>query len=565
MRGRGWLSSFSVGDPAADRGVPLVSAFRWDTGVQVHAGQRRARARTVAVTTGTLGEPAASATTTRGRQVAGRVALQPVAGPDRRRVGRARAVRHDATRCARPAPTGDDGAFTQTGVGRRRRVLARLLPASGSRRSSATGGCRSSARPRSTLPLRAVVDVGRRPLQAAAGPLRRGARRSSRLQRDRRHRRGPRPWDAPVTRVEVGGGYSLQRNLLLKLSFQRNTRDGGRAQRRDARRGAARLLVLMTQTQSDTQWRRGANGDRAAPLTLRAVLASASLSSALRVASVVRAACAARRRSSAAAQRRDPRPRRAAPRRAPRPSAGPTVAELGAPPARDAPDRPRSVVYLEAAPRGAFEQTEPGARGDGSAQRDVRAARARDHDRHDRRFPEQRPHLPQRVLALEGARASTSAATRPARSKSVRFDRPGIVRVFCDIHSHMNAFILVFSHPFFAMTDADGRYRIDNVPPGTYSVIAWNEGHRVGAEAGDGARRRRRRARLRAPMNAALLAAQPHLPGERAAGGAVDRRRHLPRQRPRHPRGRERAAARDRRHRRARRAAADDARRDVHA
>jgi hypothetical protein len=59
---------------------------------------------------------------------------------------------------------------------------------------------------------------------------------------------------------------------------------------------------------------------------------------------------------------------------------------------------------------------------------------------------------------------------------SIRFDRPGIVRVFCDIHSHMNAFILVFSHPFFAITDVEGRYRIDNVPPGVYNVIAWNEG-----------------------------------------------------------------------------------------
>ena len=35
-------------------------------------------------------------------------------------------------------------------------------------------------------------------------------------------------WDAPVTRVEVGGGYSLQRNLVVKLSYQYNVRDGGR-------------------------------------------------------------------------------------------------------------------------------------------------------------------------------------------------------------------------------------------------------------------------------------------------------------------------------------------------
>ncbi len=39
----------------------------------------------------------------------------------------------------------------------------------------------------------------------------------------------------------------------------------------------------------------------------------------------------------------------------------------------------------------------------------------------------------------------------------------------------MSAYILVFSHRYFAVTDDQGRYRIDNVPPGTYTVLAWNE------------------------------------------------------------------------------------------
>ena len=61
-------------------------------------------------------------------------------------------------------------------------------------------------------------------------------------------------------------------------------------------------------------------------------------------------------------------------------------------------------------------------------------------------------------------------------SKWVRFDKPGIVRVFCDIHSHMSAFVLVFNHPFHTTTSDDGRYRLDNVPPGTYNITVWHEG-----------------------------------------------------------------------------------------
>jgi hypothetical protein len=58
----------------------------------------------------------------------------------------------------------------------------------------------------------------------------------------------------------------------------------------------------------------------------------------------------------------------------------------------------------------------------------------------------------------------------------VRFDRPGVVQVFCDIHSHMSAYVLVFSHRFFAVTDEAGRYAIGPVPPGSYTLTVWYEG-----------------------------------------------------------------------------------------
>jgi hypothetical protein len=87
------------------------------------------------------------------------------------------------------------------------------------------------------------------------------------------------------------------------------------------------------------------------------------------------------------------------------------------------------------------------------------------------------------VFSLSKTRSFDLGRYAVGKSKSVRFDRPGIVRVFCDIHAHMSAFILVFGHPFFAMTDAEGRYRIDNVPPGAYHVVAWNEGTQSEAKA----------------------------------------------------------------------------------
>jgi plastocyanin len=155
----------------------------------------------------------------------------------------------------------------------------------------------------------------------------------------------------------------------------------------------------------------------------------------------------------------------------------PGVADLGAPAGRDLPDVLRSVVYLESAPRGAFEVSDGG-----------RAVM----DQRNETFV---PH----VLAITTGTIvdfpnsdkfyhnvfSLSKGTRfdlgryaAGHSKPVRFDRPGIVRVFCDIHSHMSASILVLDHPYFTIPAIDGAYELANVPPGQYTLIGWHE--RVG-------------------------------------------------------------------------------------
>ncbi len=58
-------------------------------------------------------------------------------------------------------------------------------------------------------------------------------------------------------------------------------------------------------------------------------------------------------------------------------------------------------------------------------------------------------------------------------SRSVVFDRPGVVRVYCDIHAHMNATILVLNNPYFASPDDDGSFVLRNVPEGTYTMKLW--------------------------------------------------------------------------------------------
>lgn len=63
----------------------------------------------------------------------------------------------------------------------------------------------------------------------------------------------------------------------------------------------------------------------------------------------------------------------------------------------------------------------------------------------------------------------------PGTTKSVRFTRPGVVRVFCNIHASMSAVIVVLNTPYFAVTRRDGSFSIPDVPTGGYELHVFHE------------------------------------------------------------------------------------------
>ena len=63
----------------------------------------------------------------------------------------------------------------------------------------------------------------------------------------------------------------------------------------------------------------------------------------------------------------------------------------------------------------------------------------------------------------------------PGTSRSVRLDRPGVVRVFCNIHPTMSALIAVLPTPYFAVSRPDGQYQIPHVPAGEYTLRVVHE------------------------------------------------------------------------------------------
>jgi plastocyanin len=62
-----------------------------------------------------------------------------------------------------------------------------------------------------------------------------------------------------------------------------------------------------------------------------------------------------------------------------------------------------------------------------------------------------------------------------ARSISFSFKQPELLRIDCDLHSWMRGWVVVAEHPFYAVTNEQGEFTLENVPPGKYTLQVWQE------------------------------------------------------------------------------------------
>lgn len=227
QQGNGWLvRGYTIGVQHPSPGLPLVNAEQWDTGVEMKIGAEPLELA-VAVTQGTLSHPLIKDDND-GKQVSARLAWRPAAGL----VLGASAARGDylSHEVTDPLPASSQRAYRQNAAGLDAEYSAGYwilraeavwsgwdLPplAEGSVDRLEALGVMLEARyklaPGFYVAGRAD-HIGFSQVESTPVPFR---------------------WDAPVTRIEIGLGYSPLRHLLLKASVQHNRRDGGRIRERD--------------------------------------------------------------------------------------------------------------------------------------------------------------------------------------------------------------------------------------------------------------------------------------------------------------------------------------------
>ena len=225
MRGRGWLSSFPIGNTVPAAGLPLADAFKQDTGIEVHGSSDRLDVAG-SITAGSLSNPRIG-DDNHGKQVAGRAAVKPrpglVLGVS---ASRAPYVASGAALAAHATPN----QFVQRGLGadieysrdhyvvRLESVLSTyelptILPRLRAVATTLEGRYKLTPR----------VHVAARLEHLGFSDVAGSARTTT--------------WDAPVTQWEAGAGYAVQRNTQVRVSFQHHSRDGGRVRKMTALAG----------------------------------------------------------------------------------------------------------------------------------------------------------------------------------------------------------------------------------------------------------------------------------------------------------------------------------------
>jgi hypothetical protein len=118
-------------------------------------------------------------------------------------------------------------------------------------------------------------------------------------------------------------------------------------------------------------------------------------------------------------------------------------------------------------------------------------------------FPNEDPFF-HNVFSLSKAATFDLGRYPSGSSRSRTFAKPGIVKVFCDIHSHMTTLIMVLDHRWFTIPSDDGTFTLPPLPAGELTVVAWHE--RIGE--------RRERVRVAAGQTARLSFTLPVLEPE---------------------------------------------------
>src|SRR6201996_6580304 len=153
-----------------------------------------------------------------------------------------------------------------------------------------------------------------------------------------------------------------------------------------------------------------------------------------------------------------------------------TTVELGKDPAQDpiAFEQARVVIYLEGAP---------------PASADAPAPVTAQIQQEDRRFVPDMVVVPvgstvsfpnmdpifHNIYSLSKPKSFDLGSYDKGETRKVTFPKPGIVEIYCHLHPNMAATVLVTPNRWYARPDRAGQYRIPNVPPGQYTVVAWHK------------------------------------------------------------------------------------------